>query len=190
MYKLCKTEQSAQRQRQLEDGLLTMLATKRYEDISISDLCQQMGVPRKSFYRYFSGKDGALHALIDHTLMEFQSFEASFPGEQRTVARDLEKFFLFWQSKKHLLDALRRSDLSGVLIERAVSYSVSDEVFPNRFLSEGDRWIQHHVVMFAVCGLMSMMLQWHQGGFWESVKDMGAVAARVLSQPLFPQNRG
>ena len=63
MYKLCKTEQSAQRQRQLEEGLLTAMRTKRYEEISISDLCDQMGIPRKSFYRYFFGTDGALHAL-------------------------------------------------------------------------------------------------------------------------------
>ena len=63
MYKLCRTEQSAQRQRQLEQGLLLAMKTKRYEEITISDLCDQMGIPRKSFYRYFSSKDGALHAL-------------------------------------------------------------------------------------------------------------------------------
>ena len=55
MYKLCKTEQSAMRQRQLEQGLLQLMQTKRYEEISISDLCQRMGMPRKTFYRYFDG---------------------------------------------------------------------------------------------------------------------------------------
>ena len=78
MYKLCKTEQSAQRQRQLEEGLLAAMRTKRYEEITISDLCDQMGIPRKSFYRYFSGKDGALHALIDHALLDYESFTAEF----------------------------------------------------------------------------------------------------------------
>ena len=72
MYKLCKTEQSAARQRQLEQGLLQIMQTQQYEDISISDLCDRLGIPRKSFYRYFSSKDGALMALIDHTLMEFE----------------------------------------------------------------------------------------------------------------------
>ena len=75
MYKLCKTEQSAARQRQLEQGLLQVMSTSRYEDINVSGLCQKMGIPRKSFYRYFSSKDGALHALIDHTLMEYGIFD-------------------------------------------------------------------------------------------------------------------
>lgn len=64
MYKLCRTEQSAARQRQLEQGLLQAMRTQQYEDISISDLCDQMGIPRKSFYRYFSNKDGALFAPL------------------------------------------------------------------------------------------------------------------------------
>ena len=71
MYKFCKTEQSVQRQRELEQGLLTMMEHQRFEEISVSDLCDRLNIPRKSFYRYFSSKDGALFALLDHTLMEF-----------------------------------------------------------------------------------------------------------------------
>ena len=70
MYKLCKTEQSAQRQRQLEEGLLELMRLRPYDEISVVDLCEYLQIPRKSFYRYFSNKDGALFALLDHTLME------------------------------------------------------------------------------------------------------------------------
>ena len=42
MYKLCKTEQSAARQRELEEGLLKAMQNTRYEDISVSDLCDQL----------------------------------------------------------------------------------------------------------------------------------------------------
>ena len=98
MYKVCKTEQSARRQRQLEQGLLEMMQHSRYEDISVSDLCDYLEVPRKSFYRYFSSKDGALYALLDHTMMGF--FETgigasgTIPGTQ---IGDLERFFAFWR---------------------------------------------------------------------------------------------
>ena len=37
MYKLCKTEQSAARQRLLESGLLEAMSLQRYEEISISE---------------------------------------------------------------------------------------------------------------------------------------------------------
>ena len=75
MYKKCATEASAARQRQLEQGLLAAMSKRRYEEITVSDLCEELGIPRKSFYRYFSGKEGALHALIDHTILEFETEE-------------------------------------------------------------------------------------------------------------------
>ncbi len=37
---------------------------------TIMELCSWLDIPRKAFYRYFSSKEGALYALIDHTLMD------------------------------------------------------------------------------------------------------------------------
>ncbi len=186
MYKLCKTEQSAARQRQLEQGLLAAMLTARYEDINVSDLCQRLNIPRKSFYRYFSGKDGALHALIDHTLMEYEGFSVNLKTDRRTLSGDLEHFFEFWQVHKGLLDALQRSDMSGILVERSIDHAVSEAVFPGRFLPNEARVVQNHVVTFAICGLMTMMVQWHRSGYRESPQSLALVAERLLTQPLFP----
>ena len=174
MYKDCRTEQSAGRQRILEKGLLEAMTQQRFDDISISDLCDRMGIPRKSFYRYFSGKEGALHALLDHT------------GSGRSVRRDLETFFCFWLERRNLLDALARSNLSGMLIERSVAYAVTDDVLPIRFLAKDSRSMQRQITMFAVCGLMSMVMTWHHEDFQTSPQVLADAAARMLSQPLFP----
>lgn len=186
MYKLCKTEQSVKRQRELELGLLDAMQTKRYEDISISDLCEQLQVPRKSFYRYFSSKDGALYALLDHTLMEFELFDEPYlPGESRALVRELEGFFLFWLQHKSLLDVLEKSGLSGILIDRSIIYA-TEIAAPWRFLPGETKSIQLEVIRFSVCGLMMIMLTWHHTGLREKPADLAKIAARLLSQPLFP----
>ena len=188
MYKLCKTEQSATRQRQLEQGLLEIMMHTRYEDISVSDLCDQLQIPRKSFYRYFNSKDGALHALLDHTLMEFEDYALVHQaGHSRTVHLDLESFFLFWYQHRDLLDALSRSGIVGMLIERAIAYSLTDDILPRRFLPDDSLEMQKQITMFGVCGMMSMVLTWHYSDFQKSAEEMARTAARMLSQPLFPQ---
>lgn len=187
MYKLCKTEQSAARQRQLEQGLLEAMRLKRYDEISISDLCDRLEIPRKSFYRYFTGKDGALQALIDHTLMEFADYTAVYrQGKTRTIQLDLESFFQFWVQKKSLLDALARSGLSGMMVNRAVSFALTDDVLPVRFLPDDNHSMQQHITMFGVCGLMSMVLNWHDNGYELPAPEMARIAVRMISQPLFP----
>lgn len=187
MYKLCKTEQSARRQRELEIGLLRAMVSKHYEDINVSDLCLQLNIPRKSFYRYFSGKDGALHALIDHTLMEYERFnKAMYSTQPRTLYADLDRFFRFWKEQAPLLNALSKSGLSGVLIERALAYFQSEIAFPKRFFLGETTESQYHVVRFSVCGLLTMVLFWHAGGYQEPTTALASTAVRLLTRPLFP----
>lgn len=186
MYKLCKTEQSALRQRELEKGLLAAMSTHQYEEISVSDLCDQMGIPRKSFYRYFSSKDGALHALIDHTLLEFESYPSCLkPWEKRTYQKDLERFFLFWKDQKNLLDALDRSGISGVLVTRSIDHALSDAGAPRRFQPQDERIAREHATTFGVCGLMSMVLSWHHSGYLLCPEQMAEIGVQLLTKPLF-----
>ena len=185
MYKLCKTEQSAQRQRSLEEGLLTAMKTKRYEEITISDLCSQMEIPRKSFYRYFSGKDGALHALIDHTLLDFEQFSGILVGSSPTnIHQELRRFFEFWQQHRQFLDALERSGLSGVLVQRAISQAQNEYVPSRSPVNPEIRAMQYHAVTFAICGLMSMVTRWHRSGYSESVTEMAQIATALMTKPL------
>lgn len=185
MYKLCKTEQSAARQRKLEEGFLAAISTQRYDQLSVSDLCTQMDIPRKSFYRYFSSKEGALHALIDHILMDFESYCVFAPNQNRSLHRDLSRFFEFWQHQNLLLEALEKNDLAGLLIRRSIDYALS-AAMPRRFLPNEEPLMQTQIVTFAVCGLMSMVVTWHHGGYAQPVSQMADAAVRVLCQPLFP----
>ena len=186
MYKLCKTEQSAQRQRELEQSLVALMGDRRYEEITVSEFCAYAGIPRKAFYRYFSSKDGALYALLDHTMMEYQLFREPYgPGEPRTLERDLESFFLFWKKQHELLDALKNSGLSGILMERAINSVCSNPAF-NRLLPGESSSIRDHVLRFSVCGLMIMMVNWHLGGFRENPREMAEIATRLVTKPLFP----
>ena len=183
MYKLCKTEQSAARQRQLEQGLLQAMRTQQYEDISISDLCDQLEVPRKSFYRYFSNKDGALFALLDHTLMEFEQTTDATGRMKSGAIGDLERFFVFWYERKELISALERSRLSGMLVERATSHAVHERLMPAYLLSK-DQQSQQMALTFAICGLLSMVFAWHNDGYRETPLHMAQVATMMLTKPL------
>lgn len=187
MYKQCRTEQSATRQRILEQGLMEAMSQQHYDEISVSDLCDRLEIPRKSFYRYFSSKDGALHALIDHALMDFEGFVSpDFSSDRRTLLQDMERMFAYWHHRRKLLDVLARSNLSGLLIQRAITHAIAEPTLPKRFLPGEERWTQEHITSFVVCGMMSMVVQWHHEGFPQSVQQMAQMAVRLVSQPLFP----
>ena len=84
MYKHCNTEESAQRQRQLEQCLLELMSDVPYANIKIGQICDLSGVSRKSFYRYFDSKDGCLHALLDHIIMNGSAYYMSNADDEDT----------------------------------------------------------------------------------------------------------
>lgn len=185
MYKQCRTEQSAARQRQLEQGLLQVMLKRQYEEISVSDLCAEIGVPRKAFYRYFSGKDGALFSMIDRALMDFEIHSTSSELFEPETPRDyMEQVFVYWTEHQELLNALKKSNLSGLLIQRALDFSRNIDTIP-RFMLITDRRLREYGTMFMVCGLMTMIVQWHDDGFSKSTSEMAELTMQLLTQPLF-----
>ena len=183
MYRSCKTENAAKRQRQLEQGFLELLCKRRYDDITVSQLCQHLQIPRRVFYRYFSGKDGALYALIDHTLSDFFVMPLAKAKKSGTALGDLDLFFHFWYEHKALLDALQYSGLSGILVERVNAFALQEGYMPRQFKAVPPQ-VQGVAMAFVLCGLMSMILQWHHSGYSLSPQEMTGLATTMLTSPL------
>lgn len=186
MYKICQTEQSIRRQRELEQGLLRLMLRRNYEDLTVKDLCDEMALPRKSFYRYFSSKEGVLYALIDHTLADFFMMPTVGNKSRGTAIGDLDLYFLFWYEKRELLDALHRSGLSGILAERATNFALQEGHMPRQFKKMRPD-IQTLAMAFSITGLMAMILQWHRSGFQLSPDEMTKLATEILTAPLLPR---
>ncbi len=118
-----------------------------------------------------------------------QEFEMLYVPEmlaqKQSFRQGISAFFLFWQEKKQLLDALQRSGLSGVLIERAISYAVEGSLEESRNLLPEHRNLKTETTIFSICGLMSMVLRWHHEGYAMDVDSMSAMATKLLTEPLF-----
>ena len=185
-YKHCITESSADRQRQFEAALLELMEHKNYSQISVQEICDRVGLSRKSFYRYFSSKDGVLYALIDHTLADFFMMPTVGNKSRGTAIGDLDLYFLFWYEKRELLDALHRSGLSGILAERATNFALQEGHMPRQFKKMRPD-IQTLAMAFSVTGLMAMILQWHRSGFQVSPDEMTKLATEILTAPLLPR---
>ena len=184
MYKVCKTEESAMRQQMLEEHLLNALLAKPYEKITISALCQEAGIPRKAFYRYFSTLHDALLALIDHRLAgcTTQMLEG-WDGTDRISADALECYFDYWKRQKPLLDALSANHLWPLLIERATVFlnrhhTAEDQPAPGEFALDLPEY-------FASCGLIFTVLRWYVHGYPGSSRNMAERVAKLLTEPEF-----
>ena len=177
MYKICHTQQSAQRQRELEAGLLNALAQQPYSKIALTDLCRALKVPRKTFYRYFPTKDDCLLSLIDHTLSDCNDLALMGWSGGRTLDSQAQlRFFRYWREHASLLDAIRDNGMQSLLLERTsviVDRMKENTVSPSFARDQMEYFIAH--------GLMYTVIRWHQFGFPCTPEELAAVFEDLLS---------
>ena len=176
MYKTCHTEESSRRQRQLEQGMLAAMQLQPYEKITLTDLCRQLEIPRKTFYRYFPTKDDCLLALIDHTLSDCNDMALKGWNGDRELDRKTQlRFFAYWKERSAFLDAIRDNGLSYLLLDRTT-------VIVNRMKESrvSESFARDQVEYFIAHGLMATVLRWHHFGFQSSPEEMAEVFGSLL----------
>ncbi len=179
MYKHCATEESVRRQRQLEQCLQELMLVESYSQITISQICDRAGISRKSFYRYFTNKEGCLYALLDHAIFDGAAYY--LPDQQISSSSHLiyERFFLYWKEKAPLLDALDRNTLGQLLTERMLAYSIQEEQeFRYLFRDLANESSERSI--FYICGIVGLVLYWHKSGFSKSTAHMANILSDMI----------
>ena len=174
MYKHCTTEESAQRQRQLEQCLLKLMGDLPLSQITISDICSQAGISRKSFYRYFDSKEGCLHALLDHAIMDGTTYYMPNSSSDNLNLSFFCRVFEYWKMQEPLLDALERNGQSLQILQRMVRYIQVEEPDYARYMGVSAQDVMEHIV-YNVSGVMGLILTWHHEGFQKTPEQMGAI---------------
>ena len=187
MYKHCNTEESARRQRQFEYSLLEMMRITPYAQITIGDLCEEVGLSRKSFYRYFGSKEGCLYALIDHSIMEFSSHHLleDLNRESRTAL--YEHYFIYWKQMEPLLEALCQNHLVNCLFERNMLCITQEEHELFNYLRQNSHDDAYEQVLFLVSGITGILINWHSTGYKKSAAQMAVTMERLISNS-FPES--
>lgn len=180
MYKICKTEKSLQRQRELEEGFLSYMETVLFFEIEIADLCRFLNIPRKTFYRYFGSREDALYALVDHRLHDLEHYVcrgqllSAIPPREQAI-----RYFTFWKEQKRFLDILGRNYLLNTLLARAVLPENIPEGLLDSSILEKDS-SDSYLFNFCSTGTLAMMLQWHNSGYQKEIHEMADIAIKVF----------
>ena len=176
MYRKCTTEISIRHQKQITESLLALMQKTPYEEITVTQLCQAAGVTRRIFYHLFNNKTDALYALIDHTILEGESYGSELRDE-------LLRFFCYWRDHRSFLDALRDNHLTGILQERMLECIFSED-FDFRYWLKTNGWEERDVIVFHLSGIMGLVFRWYYSDFRESPEEMAALLKKIVTTPL------
>jgi len=176
MYRKCATEISALHQRQVTGSLLELMQKMPYEDITVTQLCQTAGVTRRVFYHLFSSKAGALHALIDHMILDIETYG-------KDISNEFLRFFCYWKDNRHLLDVLQDNQMTSLLLNRMIGITMAEDYDTRRRMNTYDRELGQNILVFNFCGVMGITINWYLSGFQKSPEEMVDLLMLLMKEP-------
>lgn len=186
MAKQLKTERAALQQKLLHDSLIALMETTGYADISVSGICSRAGIPRRTFYYYFDGKEDVLSSLIDLMMMESELESMIFDRSPvNGLEQSLTRFFLYWKNQRRKeLCAIIQNGLEQELIMHCLKWVSSEQ----RWMHMLEHYTEEEQSVSMLLGITSVfytLFHWCSRDFRQSPEYMAACVTRILTKPLY-----
>lgn len=186
MAMLCHTEYAIRKKEQIEEGVLKLMEGRQYQDISVTDICQGAGIPRRTFYHYFENKEAVLDSVIETMMRQcFLKGVFDFSRGPEHIKNNFLEVFRFWDAEnRRKLDALMRSNLDSRLMAWSSKW-IQDEQIGVFLQSELDPKLARIVLMIGTTDFFALLFHWSRGGYQETPEEMAEYAVWVLPQALY-----
>ena len=172
------------RQRQIEECLFDNLLQRPYPSVSISDLCHQLGISRKSFYNYFPDKDSCFRAIISRKLRNcILSLTTDLP-EKATLEEVVAYYLSYWKNEKAFLDVIIRNNLVFLLSKQCIHFLLEEDTTFLPFLDTPRLKADEFVLAGFVNIQITLILKWYMQNFATPLEEMVNTYQRLLYQPL------
>ena len=178
------TLHSVTRQRKIEDCLLENLLSMSYDQISIADLCRQMGISRRLYYTYFPDKYTCLLSLIDRYVHDSINIvdPVAVPATDRLA--QCVVILNYWKEHSDFLNMIVRQNLKSLLIDRNHIFFRDHSTLLLDFLSTPEIAADDSILWLFSAIRLTVLLQWHEQNYSLPVEEMAKKYVRMMTSPL------
>ena len=155
------------------DAFKYLLATKKYDDISVCDITEKAGVSRMSFYRNFKSKDDLLYQGID---VIFKNLRQDFlKSENKSIYTISKLIFEKFKDYKYQL-----SSIAGHKVAQTITDAVPEKLKENTATDYMNK-TSKYVPVFYYGALTTVLFNWLKNGTEESPEEMAKLIAGLIN---------
>lgn len=156
-------------QQLISDALIRLMRQKHFSGITVTEVCKEADIGRKTFYRNFEMKEDVIDFQLD-ALYEMYFTEIS----SKELKYCLHYHFSFLKRNMEYLTLLYRNDLLPVLT--AKFSRLLPQMMP---VWSEDPVEQKYRSAFIVAGIEAILFIWAESGFEQSVDEVVEIAKRA-----------
>ena len=166
-----------QSKRMLMDGLIKLMETYDFSIITVTQICQEAGLSRRTFYRLYNTREDILNGYMSTLAEEFIHMVAEVsPCHYTEVAA---VYFEFWKQHETFLNLLKKNNLLDII------YRISGDLAPVVFQKvkpdmELEGMALSYSLYYSLGGLNGMLIRWVEEGMKLSSGQIKAILSDTL----------
>lgn len=185
----------------MDEALLSLLVKKKYEFITVKELCEKAGVNRSTFYLHYEGMNDLLAESLEYTMGKLRErFRDDIKIENKIIAKSpIEKLHIV--SPQYLVPYLdfvseNRPLFDAVMSQHTVFHTrdsfrkmyeeILSPILSKMGLSDAEKAYR---AVYTLNGMFFAILEWVRGGCKESVNQMAGIIVDCV-ESRFPDRAG
>ena len=176
MEKMSTRPQAVLSRRLAVAGFFELIEKKKYDEITIRDICEQGGISRQTFYRNFSCKEDVIRYYIDHIVrVHMEKIEG-------TMEKDVEMFFAHLPFSEKFLAFLSDNHLTHLLSEAVLPLIESSMQQPGKwsYILLNDHKYDSYYARYLAGTMVSILESWRLSGFKESKNELNLIMQEFM----------
>ena len=161
----------------ITEALFRLMEKENFNDITISEITQEAGVARRTFYLNYTSKEDILDQHYETLLREY---EANFTEEmQKDLLKHSIYFFTFWKNHRDYALLLEKNGMLHMLVGRFHYYlERGGENAANLYTGAE----QQYTSSYFAGGLFMMLLTWLRRNYEETPEQLAEYFCRLSNQ--------
>lgn len=149
--------------KRISEALLAVMKQYDFKEITVTQISQEAGLSRKTFYRLFSGKEDVLAFFFENLYEECLTRIKSM--RERRYWDVVQCYFDFCEERRALLMLLKRQNLLTALFEGSYKYSFRVfECIRSKEAADSFSLPLPYMLAYSGGGMYSMLIKWVEGG--------------------------
>ncbi len=166
----------------MEDCLYKKLVNTPYHAISVSDICSEVGVSRRSFYHYFEDKDDCLCSVVDRAFRKYMLEATAIPKELTDLEKATALMELWKKGSMEFLGIMAKNRLLEVVTMRAIHFVREEEKKFAAPISMRTESMDDDVLSVYVASDLALLMCWYRRGFDTPSEEMAKKYLRIIQK--------
>lgn len=167
----------------IRNALLHLLEQKRYDRITIKEICQQADLSRQTFYQMFASKEEVIEYHFSILFHEFEKECNSF--QNNTILYIAQHFFSFFYTHRNFVQILIDNHLTFLLEQQFETYLQAISLFRsiNDKEPHGD-----YTTAYTAGALTQVLIHWFTHSFDLSIEELSKLVAETITGKYIPSS--